>query len=197
MAIKFEFYESPVSNGEKSANYHARTISLRTVTTDQIARDIHEKSSLTTSDVKAVIVELSNEIAFHLGESERVHIEGIGYFQATLKCDKEIDPQKTRAQSVWFKSVKYRADQELKKKLKYIKTERSAIKSHSARLTNEEVDEKVSAFLAEGGFLTRGKLQAICKLTSSTAAKHIRRMREERKIKNINTPRHPIYVLVK
>jgi len=193
MAIKFEYYKSPKASAEEEDKYHARAVTTRTITTDQIARYIQEASSLTMSDVKAVLVALSNELAYHLGESERVHLEGIGYFQTTLKSDKVIDPKKTRAQSVWFKSVKFRADQQLKKKLANMLTVRSEVKRHSVSLTNEEIDRRVALFFKSEQFLTRRYLEAICNMTQPTASRHLKRLKEEGKIKNIGMPKQPIY----
>ncbi|MCD7901964.1 MAG: HU family DNA-binding protein [Bacteroides sp.] len=194
MAIKFEYYKAPDTSGEESDRYYARAVTTRTITTDQMAGYIQEASSLTIGDIKSVLVALSDEIAFHLGESERVHLEGIGYFQATLKCDKEIDPEKTRARSVWFKSVKFRADQQLKNKLKYVQTVRSTVKRHSAPLTNEEVDQRVADFFQKEKILTRRQLEGLCHLTQSTASRQIKRLKEEGKIKNIGLRTQPIYV---
>ena len=194
MSIKFEYYETPDTSGEKSGKFHPRTVSSKTVATNDVAHRIHQSSTLTIGDIKGVLAALRDEIAYHLGQSNRVHLEGIGYFQATLKADKEVDPRKTRAQSVWFKSVKFRADEELKEKLRYTKTVRSVIKRHSARLTNEQVDQKVEEWFATGDFLTRKRLEKLCRLTPSTAAIHIRRLKAEGKIKNINTNSQPIYV---
>ena len=80
MAIEFEYYENPGVSGEKSGKYHPRVVTLRTVSTDEIAESIQEGSSLTVGDVRAVLERLSSKIAYHLGSSERVHLQGIGYF---------------------------------------------------------------------------------------------------------------------
>lgn len=194
MAIEFEFYENPEASGEKSDKYHARAVTTKTATTNEIAHSIHMSSTLTAGDIKGVLTALSNEIASRLGDSQRVHLEGIGYFQATLKCSKEIDPKTTRAQSVYFKSVKFRADEELKGKLRYIQTVRSKRKIHSTPLTNEEVDRRVAGLFEKGDFLTRKRLEELCHLTPSTATRHINRLKEEGKIKNINTRLQPVFV---
>jgi len=193
MAIQFDFYETPDPSGEKPSRYHARTVSHRTVKTDQIAVEIQMASTLTVADIKAVLTALNDRIAFHLGESNHVHLEGIGYFQATLATTKEVDPKKTRAQSVWFKSVKFRADQELKNRLKMVRTERSGFKTHSAKLTREQVDSKVTEYLSNKPFITRRQMQQLLKMTRSTTLSHIRRMLQEEKIKNMGTRFQPIY----
>jgi predicted histone-like DNA-binding protein len=197
MAIKFEFYETPNVSGEKTGKYHARAVTYKTVTTDEVARNIQVSSSFTLGDVKGMLTALSNEIAKHLSGSNRVHLEGIGYFQATLGCRKEvINPKKTHAQNVAFKSVRFRADEELKDKLRYVMTIRSKVKKHSSTLTREEVDRRVAIFFQSANYLTRKRLETLCGINLNMAIRHINRLKKEGKIKNINTRWQPIYVQV-
>ena len=63
MAIFFEFYETPDPTGEQEVKYHARAVTTQTISTDTIAAEIQEDSSLTEGDVKAVLVSLSRKIA--------------------------------------------------------------------------------------------------------------------------------------
>jgi predicted histone-like DNA-binding protein len=195
MAIEFEFYENSDFSGGKTGKYHARAVTYKTVTTNEVARNIQQSSSFTTGDIVGMLRALSDEIAKHLNESNRVYLEGIGYFQPTLGCRKDVtDPGKTHAQNVSFKSVRFRADEELKEKLRYAMTIRSELKNHSAALTPEEVDRRVDKFFRDGGFLTRKRLEELCGVNQSMAARHINRLKEEGKIRNINTFRQPIYV---
>lgn len=194
MAIDFEFYENPDPSGENAGKYHARVVTYRTVKTPEIARNIQKASSLTIGDVMGVLSALSDELSSNLEDSNRVHLEGIGYFQATVQVAREVDVKKTRANSVFFKSVTFRADKVLKKKLITAITQRSMIKSHSAKLSDEKVDRLVSDYLQEKKAITRRNLQLLCGFTEYTATKHIRRMLEEGKIKNINTSKQPVYV---
>lgn len=194
MAIEFDFYENPDPSGNQKGKYHARTVIRRTVTTDEMAREIQKASSLTVSDVHAVIIALTGEVVYNLGESNRVHLEGLGYFEPTLKTTKDIEPGKTHAQNVWFKSVTFRPDKSLIKRLADILTVRSRRKSHSAVLTNREVDSKVSDFFKENRVLNTRTLQFVCGFTKYVASKHIKRLVEEGKIENISTRRNPVYV---
>ncbi|NDV64375.1 HU family DNA-binding protein [Bacteroides sp. 224] len=196
MPIEFEFYEIPDLSEKGKSKYCARTVTLKTVSTNELAARIQHASSLTIGDVKGVLVQLSQVLADELAESNRVHIEGIGYFQVTLKTTTEIDPKKTRAQSVWFKSVKFRADKDLNKKLKYVQTERARIRNHSVKLTHEQIDKKLEAFFQKNSFITRRLFQELCGMTTITASRHIKRLKEEGKIKNENTRMQPVYVWV-
>ncbi len=194
MPIKFEFYTIPDPEEEGKVIHHARPIINRTVKTPEIARKIQSASSLTIGDVKAVLSALTDIIAENLEDSNRVHLEGIGFFEPTLKATREIDPLKTRAQSVWFKAVSYRADKILKSRLVGAMTERSSLKIHSTILTDEEVDEKVRIYFVDNQFLNTQRLRYLCGFTRYAATKHIKRMLQEGKIRNVYTNKNPMYV---
>lgn len=193
MSIRFELYENPESPDTESGGYHIRTVTRGTTKSDEIVKEIQKTHSLMEGDIKSVLSALSDQIAMRLAMSERVHIEGIGYFQVTLQADRDIDPKKLRAQNVWVKSVKFRADQILKNKLKGAGTERSKTKRHSAPLSNDEVDKRVMDFFKKDEFLTRKKLEILCKFTTSTAARHIKRLKAEGKIVNVGMRMSPLY----
>lgn len=196
MAIEFEFYKTPTSSSEKADNYHVRAVTRKTVSTDEIIEEIHSSTTLTPGDIKAALTALSDILAKRLGSSERVYLDGIGYFQPVLAANKEIEPSKTRAQSIWFKTIRFRADQKLKNKLKYIGTERAGFKRHSAQLTDKQIDTILTRFFTNHTMITRRKLQELCGLTQITAARLMKKLIEEGKIKNIGMTRQPIYVPV-
>ena len=69
--------------------YHARPISYETVDTENLVYRIHERCSLSPSDVIATLEELKYEVAQCLKEGKKVHIDGLGYLQVTLSCEEE------------------------------------------------------------------------------------------------------------
>lgn len=195
MAVKFEFYETPVPNSkEEEKKYHARVVSYNTVETEQVIHDIHRSCTLTPGDIKACMAELSRVLVQHLHNGERVHIEGLGYFQVTLQCDCDDTNPKTRANHVEYKTVKFRPDKELRSEMRRLKVERSELRNHSSRMGNETIDSKLEAYFANNPMITRRQLETLCNLTRTTAGRHINRLLDENKIKNINTRNQPIYV---
>lgn len=196
MSVLFDFYISPNPSGEDMNNprYHARVVNYHTASTNEIIDEIHRRSSLTPGDVKAALSELSQVMARRLANGERVHLEGLGYFQVTLQTNREVDIKKTRSQSVFFKSVKYRADRSLRNQLIGVNTERSRFKKHSKKLTEAEIDKLLTRHFSEKSILFRRDLQYLCGFTEITATRIIRKLRDEGKIRNMNTRYHPIYV---
>ncbi|NDW12226.1 DNA-binding protein [Bacteroides sp. 214] len=198
MAVQFEFYENPskADEGKKKKGIHARVVSRETITTEQLVREIHGRSSLGIGEVESVLSYLSQKMSEHLRDGDRVHLEGIGYFQLTLACEKPLVSPKMTARNVKFKSVKFRADQKLKNQVSWAKIERSKVRAHSESLSAIEIERVLTGYFAEHEVLTRVKLQQLCGMTSSTAYRHLTRLKKEGKLNNIGTLRHPIYVPV-
>jgi predicted histone-like DNA-binding protein len=195
MAIHYEFYESPSLDGKEKKNYHPRVVTFGKITTEQLAREIQYESSLTRADVKAVLTSLADKLAEHLAEGQKIHLEGIGYLSVSLQCDKEIhNHEDMKRAPVAFKSVNFRADEELKKKLRVAKLERSTIRPHSMPLSNEEIDAKLAEHFATQPIITRRQFQHLCLMRESTAHRHIHRLVEEGKLQNVSSSRNPVYI---
>lgn len=197
MAVQFEFAPIPTpSDRQKKVRYYARVVNKQLIDSDYIAKEIQVACSLTDIDVKAVLDALNRSLETHLKEGRRVHLRGIGYFDITLECPETRDPKKTRASSVHFKSVNFRADKELRYRIGNLKAIRSSAGNHSASLTEVEIDIRLTNFFAEHQVLTRADLQKVCAMTRITAVRCINRLIVEKKLKNINTKSQPIYVAV-
>ena len=83
-SIRYRFTEEPMPKEKKNkVRYHARPISYETVDTENLVYRIHERCSLSPSDVIATLEELKYEVAQCLKEGKKVHIDGLGYLQNT------------------------------------------------------------------------------------------------------------------
>lgn len=195
MSILYEFYRNPNSQGTNKKRFHARVVPCGKVSTDQLAKEIQKESSLTEADVKAVLVSLADKLAEHLGEGRKVHLDGIGYFSVNLKCKEEVrSTTGARSENIEFKSVAFRADAELKNELKKQKIRRSKNKPHSVPLSEEVIDKKLTEHFSEHPILTRHLFQFMFNQRQSTASRMIKQMVEKGKLKNVGTPRNPVYV---
>ena len=195
MTIQYDFYRNPNSEGTNKKRYHARVVASGQVSTEQLAKEINQECSLTPADVKAVLICLGDKLAKHLSEGRKVHLKGIGHFQVNLRCKEEVRTvHAIRSENIEFKSVSYRADLELKKYLKQQKIRRSHTKIHSKPMTEEEIDLKLTEYFAVQTTLTRRDFQILCTQVQTTANRILRKLVEKGKLKNISTPRNPVYV---
>ena len=91
---------------------------------------------------------------------------------------------------------KFRADQKLKNEIGTIKAKALKANEHSAKLTDKEIDRRLTNYFATRPFMTRNDFQSVCGMMRTTAMRHIRRLRTEGKLKNEGTMLQPIYVPV-
>ena len=195
MSIQYEFYRNPNSQGTKKKRYHARVVPAGRISTDDLAEEIQKECTLTVADVKSVLIALADKMGEHLGEGRKVYLEGIGYFQVNLRCKEEVRTiSGIRSENIEFKNVSFRADIDLKKNLKTQKIRRSRNKPHSMPMTEKEIDAKLTEHFASNPILTRRDFQFLCQQMKPTACRILRKLVEEGKLKNISTPRNPVYV---
>ena len=195
MSIQYEFYRNPNSQGTNKKRYHARVVPVGRISTDDLAEEIQKECTLTVADVKSVLIALADKMGEHLGEGRKVYLEGIGYFQVNLRCKEEVRTMSgIRSENIEFKSVSFRADIDLKKNLKTQKIRRSRNKPHSMPMTEKEIDEKLTKHFASNPILTRRDFEFLCQQMKPTACRILRKLVEEGKLKNISTPRNPVYV---
>ena len=198
MAIQFELYKSPARKDEEDKElYHARVVNFQHIDTDYLAKEIQQATSLTEGDVKAVLESLSHFMGSRLREGERVHLDGIGYFRVSLTTtERVVAATKRKLTKVKMAGVKFRADQKLKNEIGTIKAKALKANEHSAKLTDKEIDRRLTNYFATRPFMTRNDFQSVCGMMRTTAMRHIRRLRTEGKLKNEGTMLQPIYVPV-
>ena len=91
MAVQFEFYKNPVQGEEEGeTSYHPRVVNFQHVTTQRLAAEIHSATTFGKAEVEAMLMELSRCMGNHLREGQRVHLDGVGYFQITLQATEPI-----------------------------------------------------------------------------------------------------------
>ncbi len=194
MTVKYDFYENPVpGKGKKKIRYHARVVSSSTTTTDEMAKDIHSRCTLTESDIKAVLHALGESLEEQLKEGNRVYLEGIGYFQMTLQCPEIRSPKEIRAESIQFKTIAFRPEKKLKNALKSVRFERSPIKNHSNKYSEIELDEKLTNYFQDHHYFIRGDIERICGFTRWMANKRINELVVHGKIIREGLKSSPIY----
>ena len=185
MAAKYDFYKTPVSkDSTKRPRFHARIVSSGTIDTDDLAKRIHGRCTVTPA-------------AEYLREGKRVHIDGLGYLQVTLQCPAVQSTHEIRAESIRFKSVAFRPEVELKDSLKTMTLERAKYKSHSRQLEPDRIDQLLASYFAEHEYMTRVAFQRLCGLTSSTASRRLHQFVEAGKLRDIGTRHQSLYVPVR
>ncbi len=105
--------------------YYAQVVTKGTVDTETLCQHIASSCSLTSADMGAALIALSQHIQGYLLDGYNVHLDGIGTFSLSAESrivDKEED---IHAQSVAVKSINFRSSVQLKKAMKKAKFTRA------------------------------------------------------------------------
>ena len=197
MSIQFDFYNTPSPEGiinEKKVRYHARVVTKQTIDSDDIVRQIHQRSTLAKGDIKAVLSELRDVVKENLLNGNNVNLNGLGVYSLTLEAPKDATPTDTHAQNIGIKRIDFRADRNLRKEIMTeAHFERSRIKNHSAHISIYEIDALLVDYFEENNYITRQRFETLCQLTKNTALRHLKRLVDEGRLVNTNTLRNPNY----
>lgn len=194
MPIRYDFYESPVpDSSERETRLHARVISTDTVDTEYLAGIIEQGTSMTVGDVKSVITSLTYQIIEHLLEGNRVYINGLGYLSLTLSCPLVSSDKEIRAESIKFKSVKFRPDVSMKSRLEGAEFKRVKVKNHSAKLSEDEIDEILRTHFKARPYISRSEFQGLCGFTRTSALRKINELIGKGKLKLGGLEYFPVY----
>ena len=195
MTAKYDFYKNPTPKGStRRPRYHARVVTDGTTDSETLAKRVHARCTVTPADVKAVLSSLSDVIVDELQSGNRVYIEGLGYLQITLECPPIQSPGEVRAESIRFKSVTFRPEERLKKRLRATRFERVSHKHHSKELSADRVEELLASYFVSHSYLTRRAFQSLCGFTRSTANRRLKELREAGKLAFLGAARASMYV---
>lgn len=194
MTAKYDFYKNPSSEEDnKEIRYHARIVGGETLSTEQLAKIIHTRCSLTTSDVHAALTALAEVIVEELKNGNQIHLNKIGYLKATVACPEIQSSHEIRAESLRFKSVAFRPEAALKQALKTMTFERIQQKRHSSEWTHDEIEALLTEHFAKQETLTSRDFQRMCQYTRSTANRHLLRLKQAGKLLNVGFKKAAIY----
>lgn len=184
MSIKYDLYKSPPGKEGKETvtRYHARVADAHTVGTTEWSKSIHRPRT----DLKAAMMEISDRFLEELQNGNRVHLEGIGYFQMTLSCPPDIKSRNgVRAEAIHFKSIAYTPEKQLRKQLKGTKFVRSDRSGHTLNSSDTELTEVLTGYFKDHDYITRRELETMCYMTRSTAYRRLKVWVREGRMKKI------------
>ena len=196
MAILYDWYENPgESDDSEEKGLHPRIFLNGKMGTDKLCRMIHGRSSLSVGDVKNAFEMLAQICGEELREGREVHIEGLGYFAPILRSTQKVTRStKNKWSKMELKTIGFRPDARLRGELVGAKASRSKYARHSESLSEVEIDMRLKEYFADHDVMLRYDFQEVCCMTRTTANRHLRRLLEEGKLRNIGKRMQPIYV---
>ncbi|MDR3268964.1 MAG: DNA-binding protein [Tannerella sp.] len=194
MGLNYDFYETPQpKDGEQPPTYHARVVTQGTLTTDALANEIQQATSLTVGDVKAVLAALTQTMTYKLSESWRIHLEGLDYFQLTLSCPPVKSPREIRAESIHVKSIAFRPEIDFKNAFRSIQPVRTPVKKHSEQHSEQAMEKRLTAYFKDNMYMNGNQFMTLFGFTKSTAARRLKQLVAAGKLKKTGFCNQPLY----
>ena len=185
----YEMQESNLPNEEGKRVLFPRMKLWGQANLDEIAQKVCRNSTFSPGEVKGMVQALAEEVAWAMGEGRSVKIDGLGVFTPALGLRNgferetgEADDPRRNAASLYVKSVHFRADKGLLERTNgHCTLERSAWKfrKSSARYTPQARLQRAQEYLETHPLLTVADYCQLTGLLRSTAAKELRRWRED------------------
>lgn len=145
------------------------------VTSDQMAEDICFNSTLTPSDVQAVIVSLKQQFINALSMGKTVSLDGIGTFSLSIGTAHPMyDGEKVKAKDICLKGITFRPTKSLIEGLEGIHF--VPHQDISAPLDGEEALNALRAYMADeshGQMITIARLATLCHCCYTTSKQRI------------------------
>lgn len=178
MSATYNLFKNP----GKGENLHAHQVNQYTVRIDALCEEISQISSFSSSDVKGMLDALKSRIAFHLKYGDIVELEGLGTFNASLKCpplptEKQITPHLVK-----FNKVVFRCASELKNELRFMKVERADEPSRLKRYPSEKRKANILTYIDNNDTISTQECRSINGCSKYLALKDIGELLQEGKI---------------
>lgn len=195
MPVKFDLYNNPEKEGVISPKLHAKVITGGVVDTRNLGESINKKCSLTPSDVWGVLTALRTEFYEAFSQGYSVHLEGIGHFSLSLKCEPDVDPKYVSSKDIKVKGIRFVPEKELLEMLKAVQFEHDTDDSrHSSDMDHPEMMIKIDRYFSENQFLRRVDFEKMTGFNKSKALRTLKELVKNGVLKNVGTVNMPMYI---
>lgn len=110
MAIRYRKQQVTGEGMSAYKKWYAKAISLGEVTTKQLAEEISHSTTVTRSDIMAVLIELFEAMKTHLQNSQTVTLDEIGSFRVGIKSRAVNSAEDVKANSITGYRIIYKPD---------------------------------------------------------------------------------------
>lgn len=150
--IKFKLQEVPHPKGEEAKHYYPVVANEDKLTAEEFCEQIHQRCTLTKSDIWAVMKGAAQILTEHLSNGMRVELPELGTFAASIVSDEPITDvdDKLIARHLRIDNIDFTPRMALMKELHRVNFHRTdQVVKHRAVLTDQQLIESVKSLCAE------------------------------------------------
>ena len=166
----------------------------------QIEQHIEQACSLTRGDVQAVMTSLHDLIVTELSQGARFYLPQVGYLSLSVTTElpegKSMD--KVTGNNIRLRNINFKPTAELLNEVgRNVRFERSKYTTKSRRYTEEQLWDKIVAFIKEHDYICRRDMEYHFSLRQQTALKWLKHFTEKGLLVKEGARNAPIYFLAK
>ena len=106
--IRYTIEKKVLPNDRSKAKYYPKIVRSETLTTEQVAALLQERTTLDNSEVYGFLNALGKAIRSYVTNSFVVEVEGLGIFTPTMKATSVETEEELKASTITKKGVNYR-----------------------------------------------------------------------------------------
>ena len=149
---------------EENPSVAVSVVGGRTVTADELAKEIAASCTIKEADVAGVLTALSQRVQRTLLNGDRVELGDIGTLSVTLTCGNKHRADNVTARDIKVRRIAFAPSKELTQAMRGAEM-KSAGPTYIKQLTMEEVEERLTAHFATHEALYRSEVESICECT--------------------------------
>lgn len=106
--IRYTIEKKALPNDRNKAKYYPKIVRGETLTTEQVAALLQERTTLDNSEVFGFLNALGKAVRSYVTNSYVVEVEGLGIFTPTMKATSVDTEEELKASTITKKGVNYR-----------------------------------------------------------------------------------------
>lgn len=200
MAIKYEVQKIENAVGSGKSRSFIRLHQGAAMTTEELTSVIAESSTLTPADVKGVMSELCHYAKQELISGNRFYLPEIGYLSLSVgNTPPENLPQgKITGNDIYVRNVDFKPEAKFLNEVKAkVRFEKAHYVTKSVEYTEEDLWQKVEAYLSENLYITRPIMGSKFGLSKYKAAQWLSKFTENGLLRKDGSGHQPLYFLAK
>ncbi|MBR5846365.1 MAG: HU family DNA-binding protein [Bacteroidaceae bacterium] len=185
--IAYQLREKHDLRGESDTDNPALAVSVvgsRTVTADELAKEIAASCTIKEADVAGVLTALSQRVQSTLLDGNRVELGAIGTLSVTLTCGNKHRADKVKARDISVRRIAFTPSKELSNAMRSAKMV-SAGSTRTQHLTDEDITARLTTHFATNDILYRSEVESLCNCSRYRAMQIIDTLIEAGKLRAI------------
>ena len=195
--IAYQLYERNDLTGKstkKNPTMGVSVVSSRVVTTKEMADDINHASSVTQSDVAAVLQAVGQRIAEALLDGNRIEIDHVGTFSLTLTCGNKRKEDYITSKDISVSRISFTPCAELWHAMRGAQIV-SGGPTGNKHLTDATIEKRLEEYFATNDSLSRSTFERICECSRHTALTKLKELVKAGKLIAIGPKNQRQYIL--